>query len=145
PIRPTDVFAHGIRVMGDFLLYGNCSAVINQAIGGSSTNGSNGWAIAPQHSASGNAMLLANPHLPWGVEGSFFEAQLQSPDVSTYGATLIGGPVLSIAFNNSLGWTHTVNTIDTCDRYALTLSGTGYLFDGRERSFTTQTQTLYVR
>lgn len=144
PVLPTDVFAHGERVLGEFLM-SDCNAVIQQESGNAATNGSNGWAIGPRHSASGDAMLLANPHLAWGDEDTFFEAQLQSPTVNTYGATLVGFPVLAIAFNNDLGWTHTINTIDTCDRYALTLSGNGYLFDGRVRSFTTQTQTLFVR
>jgi hypothetical protein len=29
--------------------------------------GSNGWALAPSRSADGNAILMGNPHLPWGV------------------------------------------------------------------------------
>ncbi len=44
-------------------------------------------------------------------------------------------PVLTIAFNNNLGWTHTVNTIDASDRYELTLKGDGYLLDGKTELF----------
>ncbi|HTK06062.1 MAG TPA: acylase [Ktedonobacteraceae bacterium] len=144
PLQVTDVFAHGERVFSDFLL-GDCEPVLNTFNVGTSSAGSNGWAIGPAHSASNHAMLLANPHLPWSGETTFFEAQLVSPTTSMYGATLVGFPVLAIAFNNFLSWTHTVNTIDACDAYKLTLSGNGYLFDNTVHTFATQTETLRVK
>lgn len=109
------------------------------------TWGSNGWAIAPSHSASGNAMLLANPHLPWSDLFLWYEAQLTAPDFDAYGASLIGIPVLTIAFNDYLGWTHTVNTHDGWDAYELTLANGGYRFDGKVTPFQTQEQTLKVK
>lgn len=63
--------------------------------------GSNGWAIAPSHSASGKAMLLA-PHLPWSDLFLWYEAQITAPGIDAYGATLVGVPVLAIAFNATL-------------------------------------------
>lgn len=63
----------------------------------------------------------------------------------TYGATLVGVPVLAIAFNNNLCWTHTVNTFDGWDLYELTLSNNGYLFDGRVRDFEVKTTEIKVR
>jgi acyl-homoserine-lactone acylase len=147
PIQETDVFAHLERVLADFLL-GNCSAVsglLGAYTQGSGSAGSNGWAIGPAHSASKQAMLLANPHLSWGGDNTLFEAQLVSPSISVYGATLIGFPVLAIAFNNNLSWTHTVNTMDGCDGYELTLSGNGYMFDGQIRAFNTQRQTVLIQ
>lgn len=66
---------------------------------------------------SGNAMLVANPHLPWNGLYMFFEAHLNAPDFDVYGVTLVGMPVLNIAFNKI--WDgFTVNTIDASDRYA---------------------------
>jgi hypothetical protein len=56
-------------------------------------------------------MLLANPHLPWSDLFVWYEAQITAPGIDAYGATLVGLPVLAIAFNNNLGWTHTVNTM----------------------------------
>ncbi|YAG16385.1 acylase [Nostoc sp. DSM 114161] len=107
--------------------------------------GSNGWAIAPSHSASGKAMLLANPHLPWSDLFLWYEAQITTPGIDAYGATLVGIPVLAIAFNNNLGWTHTVNTYDGWDLYELKLANNGYLFDGTVRKFLSKTLPLKVK
>lgn len=65
----------------------------------------------------------------------FFEAQLTAPGFSTYGVSLIGFPYLIIGFNEHLGWTHTVNTIDASDRYELSLQDNGYLLDGKIEQF----------
>ena len=97
--------------------------------------GSNTYAVGPSRTASGKAMLVQNPHLPWFGEFLFYEAHLNAPDVNTYGATLVGLPVLGIAFNENLGWSHTNNTIDNADLYELTLDGEGYQLDGEVKAF----------
>jgi acyl-homoserine-lactone acylase len=107
--------------------------------------GSNAWAIAPSRSASGHTLLLANPHLPWSDIFTWIEAQYVMPGVDVYGGALVGSPVLQIAFNDDLGWTHTVNTQDTEDLYELTLSGNGYLYDGTVRPFSERMHVLRVR
>ena len=107
--------------------------------------GSNAWAIAPSHSASGHTLLLANPHLPWSDIFTWIEAQYSMPGVDVYGGALVGSPVLQIAFNEDLGWTHTVNTQDTEDLYELTLAGSGYRYDDAVRQFTERVRVLRVR
>lgn len=113
--------------------------------------GSNGWAIAPSKSADGNAILMGNPHLPWGVNQpidddqanqnfgiyQWVEANLVignpvSPTLNAQGVTFVGGPFIGIGFSDWVGWTHTNNTIQNADLYQLTLDSTGtkYLFDG---------------
>lgn len=107
--------------------------------------GSNAWAIAPERSASGNALLIQNPHLPWSDIFTWFEAHLVAPDVNLYGATLVGMPGIEIGFNEHLGWTHTVNTYDGYDLYELTLTESGgYLLDGEEQAFEVTEGTIMV-
>jgi acyl-homoserine-lactone acylase len=143
PVTAIDVLAHEQRVI-NFTFVSNEQAA-KAAVMQLSGKGSNGWAIAPRHSANGHAMLLTNPHLPWFDLFLFYEAQLTAPGINAYGVSLVGFPVLGIAFNDNLGWTHTVNPIDGSDLYALTLAEGGYRFDGKVRPFETEEQTLRVK
>lgn len=143
PVTPEDVLSHLQRLLlFSFVVDPERLADINHT---KSAPGSNGWAIAPKRSASGKAMLLANPHLPWSDLFLWYEAQITTPEIDAYGATLVGIPVLAIAFNDNLGWTHTVNTHDGWDAYELKLQKDGYLFDGKVRSFATKSFGLKVK
>ena len=53
--------------------------------------------------------------------------------------------MLAIAFNDHLGWTHTVNTHDGWDAYELKLQKNGYLFDNKVRPFEITTFSLKVK
>lgn len=136
PINSVDILAHIQRVV-NFHFVTNPQDVASL--------GSNGWAIAPQHTKSGHAMLLANPHLPWSDFYLWYEAQLVAPDMDAYGVALVGMPGLAIAFNDYLGWTTTVNTFDGADIYELTLAQGGYLWDGEVRPFTQEKQTIKIK
>ncbi|MEW6211115.1 MAG: acylase [Acidobacteriota bacterium] len=143
PVDAADVLAHTERVIHyTFVASQNATVEANRAL---SERGSNTWAIAPSRSASRRAMLLANPHLPWSDLFLFYEAQLVAPGINAYGATLVGFPVMGIAFNDYLGWSHTVNTHDGYDLYELTLVDGGYRWDGKVKAFETAEQTLKVK
>ena len=88
PVTIEDVLAHVQRVI-HFTFLANPQAIDAQGRRWSDA-GSNTWAVAPARSASGHALLLANPHLPWGDLFTWFEAQLVLPDAMAYGATLVG-------------------------------------------------------
>jgi acyl-homoserine-lactone acylase len=141
PVTGEDIISHTIRVISlEFLASEDIYSVRRLT-----EPGSNSLAIAPSRSESGKAMLVSNPHLPWNDFFVWFEAHLNSQDINAYGVALVGMPVLTIAFNNYLGWTHTVNTIDASDRYELTLKGDGYLLDGKTESFEKRTITIKVK
>jgi len=139
PVRPLDVIYHTMRVgYFEFLISGNLRSV-NQW-----TPGSNAWAINGSKTASGNSMLLANPHLSWEGFFLFFEAHLITDDNSLYGSSLVGMPILAISFNKHLGWTHTVNTLDNVDLYELSVDNNKYLIDGEYRDFELDTVTIVI-
>ena len=141
PVTGEDIISHTIRVIClEFLAPDDINSVKRMT-----EPGSNSMAIAPSKSESGKAMLISNPHLPWGDFFLWFEAHLNSDEINTYGVALVGMPVMTIAFNNYLGWTHTVNPIDASDRYQLTLKGNGYLLDGKTEQFDKKAVLIKVK
>jgi len=143
PVSGTDILAHQQRSLHFTWLArrGALNSAMRQA-----EVGSNAWAVGPKRSASGRALLLANPHNLWSDQYIWHEAQLKSPEVNIYGAALVGWPFLVIAFNDHLGWTHTVNTHDGADLYRLThVEGGGYRFDGEVLPFGRREKTLKVK
>ena len=141
PVTACDVIAHLLRVICLEFLAGEDIYSARRSSG----NGSNAIAIGPSRSATGNAMLLTNPHLPWSDFFLWFEAQLNSPGFSAYGITLVGAPALTMAFNDQLGWAHTINPLDASDRYELTLEGNGYVLDGKTMPFEMKEATIKVK
>ena len=143
PVTPEDVLAHIQRVL-HFTFVVNPEE-IKMLRSRREDKGSNAWAVAPRRSASGHSLLLANPHLPWGDLFTWYESQWVMTGVNAYGVALVGQPLLGIAFNDYLGWTHTVNTIDAADIFELQLSGSGYLYDGQMQDFESDAVVLKVR
>ena len=145
PVSVEDVLAHGLRVIHyDWIISASkVDARVRRAA--VDVHGSNEWAIAPAHSASGHAMLLSNSHLEWGDVHTYFEVQLKAPGVNSYGAVWVGFPVLRQCFNDFLGWTQTTNSPDEADLYRLTLKDGGYVLDGKTLPFDVETQVIKIR
>ncbi|MCH7400977.1 penicillin acylase family protein [Belliella kenyensis] len=81
--------------------------------------GSNGFAIAPKLTKSGNAMLMINPHT------SFYfrpEVHMVSEEgLNAYGAVTWGQFFIYQGFSEYNGWMHTSAKADAIDHYALTV------------------------
>jgi acyl-homoserine-lactone acylase len=80
-------------------------------------SGSNGFAIAPELTVNGNALLLINPHT------SFYfrpEVHMVSQEgLNAYGAVTWGQFFIYQGFNEYNGWMHTSTKADVIDHYAL--------------------------
>ncbi len=97
--------------------------------------GSNGFAIAPSRSASGNALLLINPHTSF-----YFRSELHMASdegLNAYGAVTWGQFFVYQGFNETAGWMHTSSGVDNIDEFYYDVSardeGVYYPYDGEER------------
>ena len=158
PVSGVDVIAHWEHVM-EYQYIASPQKIYGAAAGNASLNipalnddephddaGSNAWALAPSKSADGHAMLLSNPHLAWAPSFmTYYEAQLTAPGIEMYGATQVGFPVLRFCFNEDHGLTNTVNGTVAATLYKLTLSGDGYMLDGKALPFKTESKSIKVK
>ena len=78
--------------------------------------GSNGFAIAPSKTASGNAILYINPHTTFYFRP---EIQINSEEgLNAYGVATWGQFFIYQGFNENCGWMHTSSNVDVADIYA---------------------------
>ena len=81
--------------------------------------GSNGFAIGPARSASGNALLLINPHTSFYFRPEVHMVSEQG--LNAYGAVTWGQFFVYQGFNERAGWMHTSGGGDVIDEYLETV------------------------
>jgi acyl-homoserine-lactone acylase len=98
--------------------------------------GTNGFAIAPSRTASGDALLLINPHTSF-----YFRAEVQMTSdegLNVYGAVTWGQFFVYQGFNQHAGWIHSSTGADAIDEYAETVvekrGGMYYRYGGGVRA-----------
>ncbi len=106
--------------------------------------GSNGIAIAPSKSESGNAMLLINPHTSF-----YFRPEvhvISEEGLNAYGAVTWGQFFVYQGFNEKTGWIHTSNFVDFIDEFVEDVSEENgkfsYRYGNEKRPVATQKITL---
>ncbi len=107
--------------------------------------GSNGFAIAGEKTASGNAMLLINPHTSFFFRG---EVHMVSEEgLNAYGAVTWGQFFIYQGFNEHNGWMHTSTGTDIIDEFEETImtgpdGGKKYVFGEEQRAVDSTEVTL---
>ncbi len=101
--------------------YGNSASLVKPSLARlqmqefEEPTGSNGFAIAGQHTLSGNAMLLINPHTSFYFRG---EVHVVSEEgLNAYGAVTWGQFFVYQGFNEHTGWMHTSTYVDFKDEF----------------------------
>ncbi|MFT6093059.1 MAG: acyl-homoserine-lactone acylase [Pseudohongiellaceae bacterium] len=113
-----DIERVNLQLLQDFYGVSNMIAQLESPSDGE-PRGSNGFAIAPQNSASGNALLWINPHTSF-----FFRSELHmisDEGLNAYGAVTWGQFFIYQGFNENTGWMHTSSRADAIDEYLETI------------------------
>lgn len=88
--------------------------------------GSNGFAIAPKKSKTGNSLFLINPHTSFYFRS---EQHVNSEEgLQAYGAATWGQFFIYQGFNENCGWMHTSTYADAIDQYEETIIKKGDRF-----------------
>jgi penicillin amidase len=86
---------------------------------GSGRIGSNCVAVAPEHSATGAALIASDPHLGLSLPNLWVLLGLRSPSFNVVGLTIVGLPVFGLGRNPDLAWGGTNMRAVSSDLYDL--------------------------
>jgi len=79
--------------------------------------GSNCFAVAPQRSSTGRALLASDPHMPLSAPGIFWEVRLSGGDIDARGVCVPGVPAIVIGQNAHAAWGCTAGWGDDTQLY----------------------------
>ena len=79
--------------------------------------GSNGWAVSGDRTASGKAMLVNDPHMGFSQPSVWYEAHLVSPESEIYGHHLALVPFALLGNNRDIAWGLTMFINDDIDLF----------------------------
>lgn len=108
-------------------------------------NGSNNWAVAPQKTANGFAILANDPHLGMNLPALWFTIHLNSPSQNVMGASLPGTPAITIGLNEKIAWGFTNAQRDLVDWYKVEFTNdakNAILVDGKSEEITLEVQEI---
>lgn len=108
--------------------------------------GSNNWAVAPARSSMGHVLLANDMHLSVSLPAIWYEVQMVTPTMNSYGVTIPGAPLPVAAFNTHVAWGFTNTGSDQIDHYALQLDSTEafYLYEDEWHELELVIDTIFV-
>ncbi len=77
--------------------------------------GSNNWAVAPERSAAGRALVANDPHLGLELPNVWYQASIRTPTYRATGMTLPGAPAVTLGRGPQVAWAMTNLYVDDVD------------------------------
>ena len=111
-------------------------------------NGSNNFAISGERSKSGYPILANDPHLNLTLPSIWYENHLISPEINSYGVSLLGAPCVVIGYNKDIAWGSTNGMNDVMDFYDITFKDKSmkeYWHDNQWKKITLSIEEIVVR
>ena len=122
-------------------------ALFPPAQGAAISPGSNAWAVSGAHATDGRPMAANDPHLAYGVPGTWYLVHLKAPGLNVAGASLPGVPCVISGHNEQIAWGVTNMQVDVMDLYAEQMDErTGrYVYEGKLQQAQLDRQMIGVK
>jgi len=110
--------------------------------------GSNGWAIAPSKSLSGEVLFANDTHIGYQQPAVWYEAHMEYPGFSLYGNYLAGMPFPLVGHNKDITWGLTMFENDDMNLYREKTDGNfpgKYNYKGVWENFLVREETIKIK
>ena len=127
-----------------FGIKGNALSSLSEKVEDEALTGSNGFAVSPLKSKSGNVLFYINPHVTFYFRP---EVHMVSEEgLNVYGAVTWGQFFIYQGFNQYNGWMHTSSQVDVSDMYQEQLRDNSfYLLDQTWKPLTKKSLEFFVK
>jgi penicillin amidase len=112
-----DLPAAALRLAKDYQARAAKSPLLATATDRSFSLGSNEWAIAGRHTATGRPILANDPHLALDTPSIFYPVALRGGGFDVQGEGFAGVPYVVLGQNRHIAWGATTNPMDVTDTY----------------------------
>ena len=108
-----------------------------------SFHASNNWAVRPEKTADGSAILCGDPHLESNrLPSVWYEAVIESPEVFGAGITLPGAPFIAMGRCRNIAWAGTYSFVDVIDYFIEEVKDGKYRRGDEWMDFTVRKETI---
>ena len=108
---------------------------------------SNNWVVSGKRTTTGMPFLASDPHLNLDDPSTWYQTEIDTPELKVIGASLPGVPGIQVGRNENIAWGQTSTLVDTEDFYLLaeTPDGEGYIYQGEVILYEIREETIPVR